>query len=152
LAPFTHRYCPCCSADTTQHFLLHGGEPQDADDELQAICEACEAVLIYQAHGSVGQRAATAEERAAIPPKPDLSKEPWVTMREELRQGIADVKAWIRAGCRASRARCRVGSRPQRPRHWPDSVSACPATKMQPEKAGPSQVLAELFLGEPAAE
>jgi hypothetical protein len=99
MAPFMHRYCPCCSAESWQHFLPHDGEPQDADSELQAICESCETVLIYRKDGAVGQRAATAEEREAIPPKPDLSKEPWAAMREELRQGMADVEAWIQAGC-----------------------------------------------------
>jgi hypothetical protein len=93
------RHCPRCLAVTRQHFLLRDDTPQDAEKELWAICESCEAVLIHRADGSVGQRIATAEQRSAIPPKPDLSAEPWVTMREELRQGRADLRAWVRAGC-----------------------------------------------------
>ncbi|MBV9864000.1 MAG: hypothetical protein JO316_01470 [Abitibacteriaceae bacterium] len=99
MAPFTRGHCPVCLADTIQQFLLHDAAPQDADGELWAICESCRTVLMHRADGSVGQRAATAEELAAIPPKPDLSQEPWVTMREELRQGQADLNAWIHAGC-----------------------------------------------------
>jgi hypothetical protein len=99
MAPFTHEHCPCCLADTTQHFLLYDDSAQGADGELWAICESCQTVLMFRADGSVGQRAASAEERAAIPPKPDLSTEPWVKMRKELRQGMADVKAWIQAEC-----------------------------------------------------
>jgi hypothetical protein len=99
MAPFTHRHCPCCSATTTQHFLLLDRESQDAGDKLQTICESCQTVLIYRADGSVGQRVATPEEREYVPPKPDLSKEPWPTMREELRRGRAELEAWIQAGC-----------------------------------------------------
>jgi hypothetical protein len=99
MAPFMRRHCPRCLADTWQHFLLREDAPPDAEDELWAICESCETVLIYRADGSVGQRTATAEERSAIPPRPDLSSEPWVTLRKELRQGRADLRAWLEAGC-----------------------------------------------------
>lgn len=99
MAPFTHRHCPSCSEDTTQHYLLHDGELRDVEGELQAVCESCETVLIYRADGSVGQRAATAEEREVLPPRFDLSTEPWVTMWEEIRQGMASIEVWIQAGC-----------------------------------------------------
>jgi hypothetical protein len=100
MPPFTHRHCPRCSAeDTTQHYLLRDGELLDARGEWQAVCESCETVLIYRTDGSVGQRVAAAEEREVLPPRFDLSAEPWVTIREEIRQGLADVEAWIQAGC-----------------------------------------------------
>ena len=99
MAPFTHQHCPCCSAKTMQHFLPQDPESHDAADELQAICELCETVLIYRADGSVGQRVATATDREHLPHRPDLSQEPWVTMREELRRGRAEVEAWVQAGC-----------------------------------------------------
>jgi hypothetical protein len=99
MAPFTHRDCPSCSLVTTQHFLPHDDRTPDTDDDLQAICESCLTVLIYRADGSVGKRAATAEEREFVPPRPDLSQEPWVTMREELRRGRAEIEAWVKAGC-----------------------------------------------------
>jgi hypothetical protein len=57
------------SADTCQHHLLRDGELWNAESELQAVCESCERVLIDRTDGSVGERAATAEERAVLPPK-----------------------------------------------------------------------------------
>jgi hypothetical protein len=99
MPPFMHRHCPCCSACTWQHYLLRDGELRDADGELQAVCESCETVLIYRADGSVGQRAATAEEREVLPPKVVWSHEQRAEWQASLRQGKTDLRAWIQAGC-----------------------------------------------------
>jgi hypothetical protein len=63
------------------------------------ICETCETVLIYGEKGLIGQRAATEEEREAIPKRPKLSPEELAAWREDLRQGQAEVEAWIQSGC-----------------------------------------------------
>jgi hypothetical protein len=96
VAPFFHEHCPVCSIVTWQHFL---SQPPDADGNWCVICEICETVLIYGENGLVGQRAATEEEREAIPKRPKLSPEELAAWREDLRQGQADVEAWIQSGC-----------------------------------------------------
>jgi hypothetical protein len=68
-------------------------------EEFWAICESCLTVLIYREDGSVGHRDATDAERDVVPPKIDTTVEPWTTMIPELRQGRADLRAWVQAGC-----------------------------------------------------
>lgn len=96
MAPFTHEHCPVCAAETTQHFILVDAlQPHG----LETICEGCQTVLIYGDDGLVGQRAATEEERAAMPRRPKWTAEQWAEYREDMRQGMADVQAWIGKGC-----------------------------------------------------
>jgi hypothetical protein len=96
MAPFFHEHCPVCSKVTWQHFL---SQPPDAEGDLCTICEICETVLIYRENGLLGQRAATDEEREAIPKRPNLSPEELAAWREDLRRGQEDVEAWIQSGC-----------------------------------------------------
>jgi hypothetical protein len=99
MAPFTRGYCPVCSAETWQHFLLHESATQNAAGRLSAICESCQTVLIFDEEGLVGQRAATEQDRAAIPARRRPPEKELAAMREELRQGQAVVESWIQAGC-----------------------------------------------------
>jgi hypothetical protein len=68
-------------------------------EDLWAICESCQTVLIYRHDGTFGHRAATDEERAAIPPKVVWSDEQRAEWQESLRQSKTDLRAWILAGC-----------------------------------------------------
>ena len=97
MAPFFPEHCPVCSKETLQHFLL--SRPPDAQGHLWTICEICATVLMYGENGLIAQRAASEEERKAIPERPKLSKEELASWREELRQGQAEVEAWIQSGC-----------------------------------------------------
>lgn len=97
MAPFFPEHCPVCSKETLQHFLL--SPPPDAEGHLWAICETCETVLMYGENGLIRQRAASEEERKAIPQRTKLSEEELAIWREELRQGQVEVEAWIRSGC-----------------------------------------------------
>jgi hypothetical protein len=94
MAPFTFGSCPRCSAETRQRFL-----PQGADGDLTTICETCFTVLTYREDESVECRAATDDEREAVPPPVVWSEEVRAGWRESLRQGRADLRAWVRAGC-----------------------------------------------------
>ncbi len=96
VAPFFYEHCPVCSKMSWQHFL---SQPPNADGDLWVICETCETVLIYGEKGLIGQRAATEEERKAIPKRPKLSPEELAAWQEDLREGQAEVEAWIRSGC-----------------------------------------------------
>lgn len=94
MAPFTIDTCPRCSAETRQHFLVH-----DPDGEITTICETCFTVLTHGEDGSVTCRAATDEERAAVPTPVVWSEQQRAEWRELLRQGLADLRAWLQAGC-----------------------------------------------------
>ena len=96
MAPFFPEHCPVCSKMTLQHFLT---SPRGTDGNWCVICETCETVLTYGKNGLINQRAATEEEREAIPKRPKLSPEERAAWREDLRQGQAEVEAWIRSGC-----------------------------------------------------
>jgi hypothetical protein len=94
MAPFTTRMCPHCSAQTLQHFLT-----QNADGEITTICETCFTVLTPREDGSVECRPATPQERTVVPPPVVWSEQQQAVMRESLRQGRADLRAWVQAGC-----------------------------------------------------
>jgi len=98
MAPFTRGHCPGCSAETWQHFLPDA--TPDAAGGFSMICEGCQAVLICGEDWEVvGQRAATEQEREVIPVRPTCSKEQMARAQEDVQQGMAEIKAWIAAGC-----------------------------------------------------
>jgi hypothetical protein len=94
VAPFFFDSCPRCAARTRQRFLA-----ENADDTITTICATCFAVLTHRADGSAECRDATAEERATVPPPVIWSEHERAEWQELLRQGRADLKAWVQSGC-----------------------------------------------------
>jgi hypothetical protein len=97
-APFTRGHCPGCQA-TTKHRYLFFADAADGEEELWSICESCFTVFTEREDGSFVQRAATDEERSAVPPPVVWSEEERAEWRELLRQGRADLRAWLQSGC-----------------------------------------------------
>lgn len=95
MAPFTFGPCPRCAAETRQRWFLDRG----AGGEVGFICEACYAVLTYRGDEPALCREATGDERALVPPPVVWSDREWAEYREAMRQGMADARAWFRAGC-----------------------------------------------------
>jgi hypothetical protein len=97
-APFTRGYCPGCRETTKQRHLFFA-DAADGEEELWSICESCFTVFTEREDGSFVQRAATDQERAAVPPPVVWSEEERAWWRETLRQGQADLRAWFQSGC-----------------------------------------------------
>src|SRR5262245_47958656 len=97
-APFTRNLCPGCRA-ITRHRYLGFEVVADGEEVLWAICEACFAVFAEREDGSFLRREATDEDRAAVPPPVVLSEKERAEWRESLRQGRADLQAWVQSGC-----------------------------------------------------
>jgi hypothetical protein len=94
MAPFTFGPCPVCAGETKQRFLRPA-----AGEDFTAVCETCFTVIAYRSDGSVVNRPATDDERAAVPPRVVFSDEQRAEWQASLRQGRAGIRAWFDAGC-----------------------------------------------------
>jgi hypothetical protein len=97
-APFTRGHCPGCQ-ETTKHRYLFFANAADGEEELWSICEACFTVFTEREDGSFVQRPATDAERARVPPPVVWSEQERAWWQETLRQGRADLRAWVQSGC-----------------------------------------------------
>ena len=99
MVPFSSGPCPVCLADTMHPHLPNDPALLGEGEDFWGICESCQTVLIHRQDGTVGQRAATDEERASIPPKVVFSDEQRAEWQESLRQSKIDLRVWILADC-----------------------------------------------------
>jgi hypothetical protein len=97
-APWCYGMCPGCHAKT-KHRYLHFETVDGGEEVLWVICVECFAVFAERDDGSLLRREATAEDRAAVPPPVVWSEEQRSWWQAALRQGQADLQAWLSAGC-----------------------------------------------------